>query len=105
MEEMPRVSVVITWRHESASLADMLRVQWPRHDSLADLDMIVVTAEPASVEVTEMFPDLRFIAAPAETPVGVMRSMGFAQALGTIVMLVDGTPDADLVVRARELVS
>jgi hypothetical protein len=101
---MPHVSVVITWRYGSASLADMLRVQLPQHESPADLDMIVVTAEPPTDEVTEMFPDLRFITATPETPVGRMRSIGLEQALGSIVMLIDGSPDGAMVERARELI-
>lgn len=104
MEAMPRVSVVITWRYGSASLADMLRLQLPQHQSPAELDLIVVTAEPPTDDVIERFPDLRFITATPETPVGRMRSIGVAQALGSIVMLVDGSLDEGLVEHARELV-
>ena len=104
MEPTPRVSVVITWRYGSASLVDMLRVQLPMHETPAELDMIVVTAEPPTDEIADMFPELRVITATPETSVARMRSIGVEQALGSIVMLVDGSLDAGTIARVRELV-
>jgi hypothetical protein len=104
MSATPRVSVVITWLHGSASLEDMLRLQLTQHDPSADLDLIVVTPGPPGEDVVRSFPDLRFITTAADTPLSRMRSIGVQHALGDIVMLVDAATAGHLVERARELV-
>jgi len=103
MEPNPRVSIVITWRYDAAHLGDMLRLQLPRRAASSGLDMIVVTAQPPAPDVAETFSDLRFITAAATDSVERMRTLGMQHALGDIVMLVDGTVDADVMARARSL--
>jgi hypothetical protein len=92
----PRVSVVITWPHDSGHLGDILRRRLPQRER-SDFDMIVVTTTRATDDVAESCPDIRFITAAADSSVGRMRSLGMQHAMGNIVMMIDNIFDEDLV--------